>query len=175
MRATTIRDLSAHQFGEGDNDKGFVSTLRPQPYNPDLTWEKTTTYNVGFDFGFLNNRITASVDGYYRKTKDLLQSVIIPTGTNFAPELWKNMGSLKNYGIEFSLDAKPIVTKDFTWDVSYNVGWNHNEITELAGGGKDYYAWASNTISRGNGTRIQVQKVGEPRQAFGGCLRRPQR
>ena len=155
-----------YQFGEGDNDKGFVSTLRPQPYNPDLTWEKTTTYNVGFDFGFLNNRITASVDGYYRKTKDLLQSVIIPTGTNFAPELWKNMGSLKNYGIEFSLDAKPIVTKDFTWDVSYNVGWNHNEITELAGGGKDYYAWASNTISRGNGTRIQVQKVGEPMNSF---------
>ena len=76
------------------------------------------------------------------------------------------MGSLKNYGVEFSIDAKPIVTKDFTWDVSYNVGWNHNEITELAGGGKDYYAWSGNTISRGNGTRIQVQKVGEPMNSF---------
>ncbi|MDD5822798.1 MAG: SusC/RagA family protein, partial [Prevotella sp.] len=101
-------------------------------------------------------------------TTDLLQSVIIPTGTMFAEQLWENMGSLENYGVEFTLDAKPIVTKDFTWDLSYNFGWNHNEITELRGGeGDDYYQWnTSNTISRGNSTYLQVQKVGEPMNSF---------
>ena len=156
------------QYAEYPFGNKYYSTLRPQPYNENLTWEKTATYNVGLDFGFLNNRITASADAYYRKTTDLLQQVIIPTGTIFAEQLWKNMGSLENYGVEFSLDAKPIVTKDFTWDLSYNFGWNHNEITELSGGeGDDYYQWnTSNTISRGNATYLQVQKVGEPMNSF---------
>lgn len=156
------------QYAEYPFGNKYYTTLRPQPYNTDLTWEKTATYNVGFDFGFLNNRITASADAYYRKTTDLLQSVIIPTGTMFAEQLWENMGSLENYGVEFTLDAKPIVTKDFTWDLSYNFGWNHNEITELRGGeGDDYYQWnTSNTISRGNSTYLQVQKVGEPMNSF---------
>lgn len=108
--------------------------MRPSAYNPDLKWETTTTYNAGIDLGFLNNRITANIDGYYRETKDLLNSITIPVGMQFGSQLTKNIGSLKNYGVEFSINAKPIVTKDFTWDVSYNIAWNHNEITEFGGG-----------------------------------------
>ena len=62
----------------------------------------------------------------------------------------KNIGSLKNYGVEFSINAKPIVTKkDFTWD-GYNVAWNHNEITDLVDGEAGYYAWAGDKIGRNN-------------------------
>ena len=84
---------------------------------------------------------------------------------NFGDTMLKNVGSLKNYGVEFAFNVKPIVTNDFTWDISYNVGWNHNEITELDAGAQDW-VWAGGTISRGNGTRIQKNKVGEPINAF---------
>ena len=110
-------------YSFGDTD---YYTKRPTAYNPDLKWETTTTWNAGFDLGWLNNRITASLDGYYRKTTDLLNTVTIPVGTNFGSVLTKNIGSMKNYGVEFSINAKPVVTKDFTWDVSYNISWNHN-------------------------------------------------
>lgn len=143
----------------------YQYTTRPSVFNPDLTWEKTTTYNAGIDFVALNNRISFSADAYYRKTHDLLATVDIPAGTNFGDQQMKNIGSMKNYGVEFTFDVRPIVTRDFTWQLTYNVGWNHNEITELDAGATDW-VWVGNTISRGNGTRIQKNKVGEAANSF---------
>ena len=77
----------------------------------------------------------------------------------------KNIGSMANYGLELSLDARPIVTKDFTWQVTYNVGWNHNRITALDATATDW-VWVGNKISRGNNTRIQKNKVGEAANSF---------
>ena len=142
-------------------------TMRPTAYNPDLKWETTTTWNAGLDFGWLNNRITASLDTYLRQTKDLLNTVTIPVGTNFGSVLTQNIGEMKNYGIEFSINAKPYVSKDFTWDVSYNISWNHNEITSLTkDADDDYYIKTGTTISRGNSTLIQANTVGKPRNSF---------
>ena len=151
------------QYPFGDT---YYGTMRPSAYNPDLKWETTTTYNAGIDLGFLNNRITANIDGYYRETKDLLNSIAIPVGMQFGSQLTKNIGSLKNYGVEFSINAKPIVTKDFTWDVSYNIAWNHNEITDLVDGDAGYYAWSGDKISRGNNTLIQANTVGKATNSF---------
>lgn len=79
----------------------------------------------------------------------------------------QNIGSLKNYGVEFAINAKPIVTNDFLWDVTYNFTWNHNEITKLTGGNDaDYYVETGDKISRGNNTKIQVNKVGYPANSF---------
>ena len=108
--------------------------MRPKAYNEDLKWEETTTYNAGFDFAFLNGRISGSMDYYYRKTDDLINTVKIAAGTNFNTQLISNIGSLKNTGLEFTINAKPIVTKDFVWDLGYNITWNKNEITKLTGG-----------------------------------------
>lgn len=161
----TIGDqYGQYQFGTGSDS--FYYTVRPSAYNPDLTWETTTTWNAGLDFAFLNNRITANIDGYYRKTTDLIQDVTIPVGMNFAQRMSQNIGSLENYGIEFSIGAKPIVTKDFTWDIQYNVSWNHNEITELIGGDDNHIAESGGTISRGTSTHVQAHKVGEPANSF---------
>ena len=161
---TTSNSYAMYPFGDT-----YYNTVRPSAKNENLKWETTTTYNVGLDFSILNGRFGASVDGYYRKTKDLLNTVTIPVGTNFGSVLTKNIGSLKNYGVEFALNAKPIVTKDFTWDLSYNVSWNHNEITELTGtaeGDADYYIATGSTISRGNGTTIMANRVGEAASSF---------
>ena len=119
-------------FGEGH-------TYRPDAYNPDLTWEKTTTWNVGLDFGILNNRLSFNVDWYYRKTKDLINSVVIPVGTNFANKVNTNIGSLHNTGIEVAANWRAIQTKDWNWQSGYNFTWNKNEIDQLVAGSNDDY------------------------------------
>ena len=146
----------------GDN---YYYTTRPGDYNPNLTWESTTTWNAGIDFSAMNGRFSVNVDGYYRKTKDLLSWVANQSFTNFGDQSLQNIGDLENYGVELSFNVKPVVTKDFTWDLSYNVGYNHNEITSLNAGSQDW-VWCGNTISGGNNTRIQRNKVGEPVNSF---------
>ena len=151
---------SMYPFGDT-----YYYTTRPNKYNSNLTWEKTTTWNAGIDFAALNNRFTVALDGYLRNTSDLLSTVSVPAGTTFGDELLKNIGSLRNYGLELSFDVKPVVTKDFTWDLTYNVGWNHNEITKLEAGAQDW-VWVKNKISRGNNAYVQKNKVGEPVNSF---------
>ena len=150
------------QYPFGDN---YYPTLRPSASNSDLTWEKTTTYNAGLDFTALNGRFGVNVDGYYRKTTDLLSQVAVAAGTNLSDQLLKNVGSLENYGVELAFNVKPIVTKDFVWDVTYNVGWNHNEITELEAGKSDWVA-TGEVVTRENNTKVQANKVGEPINSF---------
>ena len=157
----TISDTYA-QYPFGDK---YYQTMRPTRYNTELTWEKTTTYNGGLDFTALNGRFGFNIDGYYRKTTDLLATVSIAGGTNFGDNLLKNIGAVENYGVELAFNVKPIVTKDFLWDVTYNVGWNHNEITELEAGLQDW-VWTGSKVSRGNNTLVQVNKVGEPLNSF---------
>ena len=107
-------------------------TYRPEAYNPNLKWETTKAFNVGLDFGFLNNRISGSVDYYNRKTSDLLATVSIPAGINFAREMLTNVGNVKSSGVEIAINATPIETKDWTWSVSTNATWLDNEITNLS-------------------------------------------
>lgn len=105
--------------------------LKPDGYSPDLKWEETTTYNVGIDFGFLNNRINGSIEYYQKHTKDLLNKVSAPAGTNFTNQITANVGSMKNTGWEFNVNAMVIQSKDFTWELGYNITWNDSEITKL--------------------------------------------
>ena len=117
----------------GKNDTLYISD-RPNAFNPKLTWEKTPTYNVGLDFAFLNNRISGSIDYYYRNTTDLLNDVMVPLGTNFRTRVTSNVGSLHNQGVEFSINAVILdYGKRFKWDIGYNVTWNQNRITNLNG------------------------------------------
>lgn len=111
---------------------GWVNPLYPQPYDNGIKWETTTNWNVGMDFAFLNNRITATVEWYLRDTDDLLATT--PSrGMQTSNYLTTNIGSLRNYGIEATVTARPVVTRDFTWMTSVNVGWNRNKITALSG------------------------------------------
>lgn len=141
---------------------GWYLPVYARGYNPDLTWETTTTYNAALDFGFLNNRITGNIEYYHRKTTDLLAFVAVPAGSSTTNMLNRNIGSLENYGVEFNIQARPIVTKDFTWTLNYNVGWNHNEITELTGNS----VFKVGGISGGNGNTVQIHAVGHPANSF---------
>lgn len=142
---------------------GWYLPVYARGYNPDLTWETTTSWNAALDFGFLNNRITGSIEYYKRKTTDLLAYVAVPAGSSTTNMLNRNIGSLENYGVEFNIAAKPIVTNDFTWTLSYNVGWNHNEITELTTGASQL---KTGGISGGNGNTVQIHAEGHPVSSF---------
>lgn len=142
---------------------GWYLPVYARGYNPDLTWETTTSWNAALDFGFLNNRITGSIEYYKRKTTDLLAYVAVPAGSSTTNMLNRNIGSLENYGVEFNIAAKPIVTNDFTWTLSYNVGWNHNEITELTTSASQL---KTGGISGGNGNTVQIHAEGHPASSF---------
>ncbi len=112
-------------------DGQFIPTLRPDAYDPDIKWEETTTLNAGLDFGFVNERITGSVDIYKRITNDLLNQVTIPSGSNFSNTLLTNVGSLENKGVEFSLNAIALSSSDMMLSLGFNATYNVNKITKL--------------------------------------------
>ena len=147
---------------------GYANGLnyRPDAYNPDLTWEKTTTWNAGIDLAFLNNRLEFNLDWYYRKTKDLINSVYVPAGSNFRNKVTSNIGSLHNTGFEFATTLRPIQTKDWRWEVNYNFTYNHNEIDELVSGSGDNYYVETGGISAGTGGNIQAHSVGHAASSF---------
>ena len=108
-----------------------VNALAPQGYNPNIKWETTTTYNAGLDFGFASDRITGTIEGYYRETTDLLNSVSVPLGANFTNYLTQNIGSLVNKGIELTLNVIPVETENWHWSIGGNVTVQNTEITKL--------------------------------------------
>ena len=142
----------------------WINPLFPNSYNSDLKWETTTTWNVGVDMGFLNNRITLAADWYLRKTRDLLSSV--PTAaSNTNNYQLRNIGDMENLGVEVTVGAKPVITEDFTWNTSVNVSWNKNKITKLQGEGIDS-AISAIGLPSGTGGNLAWHIVGQPAFTF---------
>ncbi|MFV0606191.1 MAG: SusC/RagA family TonB-linked outer membrane protein [Niabella sp.] len=147
-----------YQFGDV-----FYYPYRPSAYNSELKWETTTTYNGGLDYGFLDNRITGAIDVYFKKTKDLLSYVDIAPGANFDITQLRNIGSLENKGIEFSINTIPVRTDDFMWELGGNFTYNTSEITSLynQGANPNFKGIEVGRISGGTGNNIGVHAVGE--------------
>lgn len=124
--------ITSYSFSTNPNTTYLGTTLlKPNGYSPDLKWEQTTTYNVAIDFGFLNNRINGSIEYYQKHTKDLLNTISAAAGTNFINLITANVGKMKNKGVEANVNAIAIQSKDFTWEVGYNITWNDSKITKL--------------------------------------------
>ncbi|WP_320018363.1 TonB-dependent receptor [Labilibaculum manganireducens] len=142
----------------------FTSTLRPNTYDPDIKWEETTTQNIGLDFGFLNNRINGSVDYYFRETKNLLNNVTIPSGSNFSNRLYTNVGSLENKGFEVSLNFVAISTPDMSLNIGMNYTHNDNKLTKLLLTDDPNYIG----VPEGSGMTgvTQITRVGEEAHSF---------
>jgi iron complex outermembrane receptor protein len=130
------------------------------PYNYNLKWEENHNFNIGFDFGLFDNKFTGSIEYFNRKSKDLLASVIVPAGTNFATRFPTNIGDLTINGGEFTLNYTPIRTQNFTWDLNANVTYLSRKITKLAKGDQVLFGGI------GIGRTIQVHTEGEVPGAF---------
>jgi iron complex outermembrane receptor protein len=155
--------MSNGSMGSFYDITGDGSKARPNVYNPELKWETTTTTNVGLDWGIMNQRLSGSIDWYYRKTTDLLNWATFSAMTNFRNAFYKNIGSLRNTGIEFSLNWKAISTTDLLWTIDYNLTYNSNKITELISDDPDYFV---TTGSIGINGTAQAHVVGHPSHSF---------
>ena len=143
---------------------GDGTKARPQSYNPDLTWETTTTSpNIGLDWGIMNQRLSGSIDWYYRKTTKLLNWRTLSAMTNFRNAGFDNIGSLRNTGIEFSLNWKAISTTDLLWTIDYNLTYNSNKVLELIGDDPNYFVSTGGIGINGN---AQAHVPGYPSNSF---------
>jgi len=155
-------DNARYQFG---ND--FITTLRPNGYDENIKWEETKTYNLGFDFSIINQRLSGSLDIYQRNTTDLLNRIPVPAGTNLSNFVTTNVGNMENKGIEIAFSTTPILTKKVTWDFGINGAYNHNEITKLtATDDPSYQGVLTGGIAGGVGSNIQIHTVGYAPRSF---------
>jgi len=152
------------QFGDR-----FVSTVRPNAVDPNLKWEETASWNFGIDYGFKNNRYWGSIEFYEKTTDDLIFDVIVAGGSNLSNVVTTNVGSMKNSGLELTLNAMFIEGRGdgFTWDANFNFAYNNNELTKINqfGGGSEQIL-AGEAISGGVGSFIQVLEPGESVNSF---------
>lgn len=151
-----------YQFGDQ-----FYNTLRPQGYDAKLKWEETTTYNAAIDYGLWGNRVTGSLEFYLRETKDLINFIPVPAGTNLTNFITTNVGDLENRGVEFSINALPWKSSQASWSIGFNIAANRNKITRLtATEDPNYQGVATGGISGGVGNNIQIHSVGYPSSSF---------
>ncbi len=131
----------------------------PVAYDSNVKWETTTTYNAGLDYGFLNGRINGSIDVYKKKTKDLLSIIPIPIGSNFSNELLTNVGNMEANGVEFSINAKPLVSNGFVWDIGFNATYNQTKVTNLTASFNPDYMVSVGGITGSTGNKIQAHTL----------------
>lgn len=155
-------NTAQYQFG---ND--FINLFRPEGYDTGLKWEETTTWNAGIDFGFLNNRITGSLDYFFKDTKDLLALVAVPAGTNLTNELITNVGNLETKGLEAVLNFVAIDNEKLTWNIGLNATFQDREITSLSKVEDDSFeGYPVGGIAGGTGNNIQINTVGYAPNSF---------
>ena len=154
-------NIYIQQYATGNANSQYTFGSTPTPiaqtgaYNDNLKWEKQTTYNLGFDYGVLNNRITGALDVYYKKTTDLFNVAPVPDGGNFSNYLLQNVGSFSNKGVEFSVNAEVVKSKDFNWNVNFNATKFERRIESLANNADVYLGAAP-----GTGNTSQIYSVG---------------
>ena len=163
--ATYIYNTNASQYIFGNQ---VIQPITPAGYNADLKWETTSTWNVGFDYGFLNDRIYGTIDFYKRFTKDLLNWTPVAAGANLTNYLNANIGNLENTGVEFEINAVAVETRDWNWKIGANVAWNKTVVTKLTTDDErsDYYGVETGGISGGTGNNIQVHQTGKAPYSF---------
>ena len=162
-QATYYKNLLGSYYYFGGQ---LINPLTALGYNADLKWETTTTWNVGFDFGFLNDRITMGLDAYWRETTDMINYIPVPALGNLTNYLNSNIGSLVNKGAEFEINAMAVDTKDWTWSIGANVSYNNTVITKLTASPNDKTGVETGGISGGVGNNIQMHQVGYAPSSF---------
>ncbi len=145
----------------------FYNLYRPSAYNPNLKWEETATTNVGLDYGIAKGRVYGSIDYYKKKTRDLLNVITQPAGTNFINEFIANVGNMENEGVEFIVNTVAIEKPGFTLNFAFNTTYNKNRITNLTSVvDPNFIGNKIGGISGGTGNTIQINSTGYNRASF---------
>ena len=153
-----ISNNGSYMYNMGGGD--YVHILTPQAYDPTIRWETTLTYNLGLDYGFFNDRVSGSIDAYIRDTDGLLNSVQVPMGSNFGNKLMTNIGSIRNKGLELSVNAVPVQRPDWSVQVGFNGAFQNTVFTKLNPTEDNGYYIETGNISKGTGGYLSRQMVG---------------
>lgn len=157
-RYTTGLPTSQYIFGGA-----VIPIAIPQFRNENLKWEETTTYNAGLDFGFFKDRLTATVEGFYKESKDLLANAAISEGSNFSNSGFQNIGNFTSKGLEFSVAADIFKSeKGFNWNANFNTTFIKTQIKSLALGQDQLVGSAG----AGKGSTAQIHRVGYTPYSF---------
>ena len=164
-----------YAVGDGQTQAQFgsiyIPTIRPSAVDPNIKWESTTSYDIGLDFGFHNQRLTGTLDWYTKTTKDMIFTVPVAAGTNFSNFLTTNIGSMENKGIEIALSAKMAQgAKDgFSWTADFTAAHNTNQLLTINPFGGAVQQILVGGVAGGVGTTIQVLQPGSPINSFYTC------
>ena len=157
--------LQQYNLGSGSSQYYFGTVALPiavsARQSSNLKWEETTTYNAGLDFGLYNNRVTGSLEVFYKDSKDLLADVATADGSNFSNRSWQNIGSFTTKGVEFSISTDVVKTDDLNWNLNFNAAAFERKITSLS---SDFIRVGDNLA--GTGTQGQVHQVGFAPNSF---------
>jgi iron complex outermembrane receptor protein len=146
----------------------FIPTIRPSAVDPNIRWEKTHSYNVGLDFGLMNQRVTGAIDWYIKSTHDLIFTVPVAAGTNLSNFVTTNIGSMKNRGIELSLSARLLEAgkRGLGWTADFTASHNTNELTSINPFAGNAQRILVGNVAGGVGTLIQTLQPGSPINSF---------
>ena len=159
----TINTPGSYYFTDGTS---YAAPIVANGYSANLKWETTTTYNIGLDLGFWNDRITAAIDLYKRDTRDILNFVSVPGGSNLTNMLNTNIGTMTNKGVEFDLNTILIEKRDMSWNLGFNMAYNYNMVTKLTASDENATGVETGGISGGTGNNVQMITVGYPMRTF---------
>ena len=159
----SINTPGSYYFTDGTS---YAAPIVANGYSANLKWETTTTYNIGLDLGFWNDRITAAIDLYKRDTRDILNFVSVPGGSNLTNMLNTNIGTMTNKGVEFDLNTILIEKRDMSWNLGFNMAYNYNIVTKLTASDENATGVETGGISGGTGNNVQMITVGYPMRTF---------
>lgn len=143
----------------------WITTIRPNAVDPNIKWEETTSYNIGLDYGFMDNRLVGSVEYYVKDTDDLIFRVPVAAGTFLSNFVTTNIGSMRNQGFEFGLDAR-ILEGRLRWDAGFTASTNRNELLSINPFGEGSDRILAGEIAGGVGSTIQVLQPGYAINSF---------
>ncbi len=163
LRRVTLGTINS-QYVFGNT---IYTTARPEGYNENIKWEELAEMNVGVDYGFLNNRITGSINYFDKKSTDLLADIAVPDGANIRNQGYFNIGSVRTKGIEFSVASDIVKNDNLTWNVAFNTTYIDQEISDLGITVPGFQGYlAGDNIAGGNGNKILINSVGYAPNSF---------
>ncbi len=142
------------------------STARPEGYNENIKWEELSEKNIGLDYGFLNNRISGSINYFDKKSSDLLADVLVPDGANLRNQGFNNIGNLRTKGVEFSIQSDIVKNDNLTWNLAFNTTYINQKISNLGKTVEGFTGYAVGDIKGGSGNKIQINSVGYAPNSF---------
>lgn len=163
LRRVTLGTISTQYVFNGV----VYRTARPEGYNQNIKWEELAEMNIGVDFGFLNDRITGSVNYFDKKSTDLLADVLVPDGANLRNQGFNNIGNLRTKGLEFSLQSDVVKNDNLTWNVAVNATYIDQKIENLGQTVEGFQGYeVGDNIQGGNGNKILINTVGYAPNSF---------